>query len=98
MLRIPADGLARQLLRRVVAAGAAERFTFAEVIPLRERMRFIVSLESLVEAGWAERVPVGCGKWWYRLTPAGIEQAKAPPYGCGRRPWASGAKDQKPMV
>jgi hypothetical protein len=63
-----------------VAAGLAERFEYVQVVGPLERMRFVLSLEGLLELGLAERVCVGerlSAGWHYRLTPAGVEAAKS---------------------
>jgi hypothetical protein len=66
---------AHELVKRVARAGKAERFTLFEVCP-QDATAFLVALEKLVAAGYAERVVEGCGKWFYRLTESGKAAAR----------------------
>ena len=68
------------LLQRVVAAGLSDRFQLGEVCP-KDRFQFVGTLGRLVAAGYIEKVIEGCGRWFYRLTVAGVASAnsKQPP-------------------
>lgn len=59
------------LLRRVVAAGRADRFALRDVAS-RDLGRMQVALDCLLDLGCAERVTTGCGRWHYRLTAWGL--------------------------
>jgi hypothetical protein len=76
------EDTARDLLRRIVATGLADRFAFADVAPPRERTFSYVAFERLLHAGLIDRVPVSCGVWHYRVTEDGREAAQ----GAMRRP------------
>jgi hypothetical protein len=65
-----------ELLRRITAAGLADRFTLRAVCP-RDASFFDLGLEHLIARGLAEVVTEGCGRWHYRLTEAGRSAAAA---------------------
>lgn len=76
MSRASWSSLSGELLRLIAASGRGERFTLRDVAPARPT-RFLVAFQQLLDAGLVERVPVSCGAWFYRLTPAGAKQAGA---------------------
>jgi hypothetical protein len=67
---------AKELLRRVLAAGLADRFQLRQVCPTAACL-YLGAFEHLVEYGLVERVTERCGSWHYRLTAAGREAAAA---------------------
>lgn len=73
---MPGQGnkLAHQLLKRVVGAGKADKFTLFEMAP-RDVTKFVNPLGLMVEGGLIEKVTVGPCKWDYRLTAKGHEAA-----------------------
>lgn len=97
------------LLSRVAAAGGSERFSLREVCP-KDATRYENALDNLCDAGLAECVREGCGRWFYRLTETGVKAAAAgkiprakPPEGvraddCERRAefgWPSGERRRR---
>lgn len=67
---------AKELLRRVTAAGLADRFQLRQVCP-RDASAHLGAFDALVEYDLVERVTEGCGAWHYRLTAAGRQAAAA---------------------
>lgn len=76
---------AHLLLQRAVTAGLADGFTLRQVAPC-DASKMLKALERLIEVELIQRVPIKCGVWNYRLTPAGVLAAGAkdpPKLGCG---------------
>jgi hypothetical protein len=78
-------------LRRVLAAGLADRFQFGDVLEPLDRFRYLPALDVLLDLGHVERVKVACGRWWYRVTAKGksLAEGKAEavtPAKCKARP------------
>lgn len=70
------DALAQKLLRLIVDSGRADGFKLIVVVGVKKISRYIGALYSLVNAGLVSRVPISCGEWFYKFTPAGHEAAK----------------------
>lgn len=59
-----------EVLRACVALPNAERFAYLDAVP-RRASESIDAFYRLIDLGFLERIPVACGVWFYRVTPAG---------------------------
>lgn len=67
--------LGAELLKQIHESGKGERFKLAELQPAKAAS-YSCAFDNLLEFGYAERVQVRCGEWYYRITPKGIAVAE----------------------
>lgn len=68
--RNTAPRLGLDLLARVAAAGLNNGFRPFDVVPCRVS-QYAEALDNLIDMEFVERVVERCGRWFYRVTPAG---------------------------